>query len=97
MSIDRNRYRLGRVAAVGAASLLTLSLLSLPTSAAETAMWGFTPGRNMANDATGLPQTWNVETGENILWKAALVYSFWVAGPLIWRVVAFGVLCWLLS
>ncbi|MEC7841449.1 MAG: PQQ-binding-like beta-propeller repeat protein [Candidatus Latescibacterota bacterium] len=82
MSIDRNRYRLGRVAAVGAASLLTLSLLSLPTIAAETAMWGFTPGRNMANDATGLPQTWNVKTGENILWKAALGSQTY-AGPLI--------------
>ena len=66
MSIDRISYCLPRVAAVGAAALLSLSLLCLPTSAADTAMWGFTPGRNMVNDATGLPQTWNVKTEKSL-------------------------------
>ncbi|MEM7231846.1 MAG: PQQ-binding-like beta-propeller repeat protein [Planctomycetota bacterium] len=36
-------------------------------------MWGDGPGRNMANrHAKNLPYRWDVETGENIKWKAPL-------------------------
>lgn len=35
-------------------------------------MWGGSPDRNMVSDATGLPSTWDVKTGENIKWVAAL-------------------------
>jgi outer membrane protein assembly factor BamB len=35
-------------------------------------MWGGSPDRNMVSDATGLPTTWDVKTGKNIKWQAAL-------------------------
>jgi outer membrane protein assembly factor BamB len=35
-------------------------------------MWGGTPDRNMVSDATGLPTQWDVKTGKNIKWVAAL-------------------------
>src|SRR5262252_10853643 len=38
----------------------------------EWHMWGGSPDRNMVSDATGLPTTWDVKTGKNIKWVAAL-------------------------
>jgi outer membrane protein assembly factor BamB len=38
----------------------------------EWAMWGGSPDRNMVSDATGLPTSWDVKTGRNIKWVAAL-------------------------
>ncbi len=38
----------------------------------EWAMWGGSPDRNMVSDATGLPTEWDVKTGKNIKWVAAL-------------------------
>ncbi|HUF48415.1 MAG TPA: PQQ-binding-like beta-propeller repeat protein [Vicinamibacterales bacterium] len=38
----------------------------------EWAMWGGSPDRNMVSDATGLPTDWDVKTGKNIKWVAAL-------------------------
>ena len=35
-------------------------------------MWGGSPDRNMVSDAKGLPTTWDVKTGANIKWVAAL-------------------------
>jgi outer membrane protein assembly factor BamB len=35
-------------------------------------MWGGAPDRNMVSDATGLPTTWDVKTGQNIKWVASL-------------------------
>jgi outer membrane protein assembly factor BamB len=35
-------------------------------------MWGGSSDRNMVSDATGLPTTWDVKTGRNIKWVAAL-------------------------
>jgi outer membrane protein assembly factor BamB len=35
-------------------------------------MWGGSPDRNMVSDATGLPTEWDVKTGKNIKWVAAL-------------------------
>jgi outer membrane protein assembly factor BamB len=35
-------------------------------------MWGGSPDRNMVSGATGLPTTWDVKTGKNIKWVAAL-------------------------
>src|SRR6187431_2918635 len=35
-------------------------------------MWGGSPDRNMVSDATGMPTTWDVKTGQNIKWVAAL-------------------------
>jgi outer membrane protein assembly factor BamB len=35
-------------------------------------MWGGSPDRNMVSDAKGLPTDWDVKTGKNIKWVAAL-------------------------
>lgn len=61
-------------------SLLGVALLA-STAAAQDAktpkkgdwpMWGGSPDRNMVSDETGMPTSWNVKTGENILWSAPL-------------------------
>lgn len=38
----------------------------------EVGMFGNTPSRNMAAEATGLPTTWDPETGLNVLWSQPL-------------------------
>jgi outer membrane protein assembly factor BamB len=38
----------------------------------EWPMWGGSPDRNMVSDATGLPTTWDVKSGRNVKWVAAL-------------------------
>jgi outer membrane protein assembly factor BamB len=61
----------------------SLSLIALVVAAQLTStgagkgvtdwhMWGGSPDRNMVSDATGLPITWDVKTGKNIKWQAAL-------------------------
>jgi outer membrane protein assembly factor BamB len=35
-------------------------------------MWGGTPQRNMVSAAKGLPETWDVQTGSHMKWKAEL-------------------------
>jgi outer membrane protein assembly factor BamB len=61
----------------------SLSLIALVVAAQLTStgagkgvtdwhMWGGSPDRNMVSDATGLPITWDVKTGKNIKWTAAL-------------------------
>jgi len=69
-----------RVGILFSAALATVCVLSVSASqqAAGTKgvtswpMWGGSPDRNMVSDATGLPTTWDVKTGENIKWVAAL-------------------------
>ncbi|HZL93286.1 MAG TPA: hypothetical protein VFB99_06565, partial [Vicinamibacterales bacterium] len=58
---------------------LVLSALALQSASAQGAkgvkdwpMWGGSPDRNMVSDATGLPTEWDVKTGKNIKWVAAL-------------------------
>ena len=59
----------------GTAALIAL-VQTVPTGAGkgvtEWSMWGGSPDRNMVSDATGLPTTWDVKTGRNIKWVAAL-------------------------
>jgi outer membrane protein assembly factor BamB len=60
--------------------VLVALVASFQTSSAQTSgkglkewpMWGGTPDRNMVSDATGLPTDWDVKTGKNIKWVAAL-------------------------
>jgi outer membrane protein assembly factor BamB len=54
--------------------VLALSQSSSPAGKGvkEWPMWGGSPDRNMVSDATGLPTTWDVKTGKNIKWVAAL-------------------------
>lgn len=57
------------------ASCLALALvLALPQQAEAQgySMFGFTRTRNMVSPAKGLPSSWNLETGENVLWVATL-------------------------
>ncbi len=66
---------------VAVAGIIAASTWSRPASAAET-MWGFTPGRNMVSEASNLPSSWNVDSGDNILWTAELGSQTY-AGPLV--------------
>ena len=56
--------------------LSAIALSTAPTGAGKGVtqwnMWGGSPDRNMVSDATGLPSTWDVKTGQNIKWVAAL-------------------------
>jgi outer membrane protein assembly factor BamB len=54
-----------------------LATVVLPGAVAETVpkdvgMYGGTPSRNMVSDETGLPSTWSVSSGENVLWHQPL-------------------------
>ena len=53
--------------------VLTLQVSSAASKGVtDWPMWGGSPDRNMVSDATGLPTTWDVKTGKNIKWVAAL-------------------------
>jgi outer membrane protein assembly factor BamB len=61
--------------AVTGAALIVLSPLALTSASkgiTDWPMWGGSPDRNMVSDATGLPTVWDVKTGKNIKWVAAL-------------------------
>jgi len=45
--------------------------IAAPASA-EWPMWGGSPDRNMVSDETGLPESWDVETGRGVRWTAEL-------------------------
>ncbi len=55
---------------------------ALGGSAQETAMWGFTPGRNLAVEERGLPQEWDPASGLNVKWTTPLGSQTY-AGPVI--------------
>ena len=61
-------------AALVAACALTISARQMAGTKGVTSwpMWGGSPDRNMVSDAKGMPTTWDVKTGENIKWVAAL-------------------------
>lgn len=52
--------------------LTALLVAGLPALAQETAMFGNTPSRNMVSGETGLPSSWDVDSGENLKWSAEL-------------------------
>ena len=58
----------------GAVALLAVPLLAagLPAAASEIGMFANSPSRNMVSDATGLPSSWDPESGENVKWKQQL-------------------------
>ena len=55
-----------------AAALAGVADAAVPSAAGDWPMWGGTPSRNMVADATGLPAEWDVDTGANVKWVAAL-------------------------
>jgi len=69
------RHLLLKKLAVAGAALIALSPLVLSSASkgvTDWPMWGGSPDRNMVSDATGLPTVWDVKTGKNIKWVAAL-------------------------
>jgi outer membrane protein assembly factor BamB len=53
--------------------LLAILLAAASASvSADWPMWGGTPSRNMVSPLTGLPSKWDVKTGQNVKWVAAL-------------------------
>lgn len=59
---------------ISAAAVLALAALPPAAGAEEPAiaMFGGGPSRNMASSETGLPATWDSETGANVLWMQPL-------------------------
>ena len=62
--------------------LLTVLIVSVIPADAETAMWGFTPSRNLVSDEKNLPEEWDAKTGLNVKWTATLGSQTY-AGPVI--------------
>lgn len=48
----------------------------------ERGMFGITPSRNMVSDETNLPERWDIKTGLNVKWQAALGSQCY-AGPVV--------------
>ena len=76
-----------QISIAGAIALISVSALMFPANvfsdhAEDTAMWGFTPSRNLVSDETDLPEKWDPKSGENIKWKAELGSQSY-AGPVI--------------
>ncbi|RMH20791.1 MAG: hypothetical protein D6696_07310 [Acidobacteria bacterium] len=61
---------------------LAAVLIAGQLHASEQAMFGNTPSRNMVSAETGLPSSWDVDTGENVLWSQP-VGSQSYAGPVV--------------
>jgi outer membrane protein assembly factor BamB len=59
-----------------------IALCGVSGLAAETAMFGGDPSRNMVSKEKGLPAKWDPETGENIKWVADLGSQSY-GGPLV--------------
>src|SRR3990172_1173385 len=51
---------------------LGITLFPLLASPADQPQWGQNPSHNMVSEETGLPATFNLETGENIKWSVEL-------------------------
>ncbi len=62
--------------------VLLFILVAMPIYATESTLWGGTPQRNMVSAATGLPSTWDPQSGKHIKWTAALGSQSY-GGPLI--------------
>ena len=79
------------LATLSLAATALVAMTSGPGSAAgmpagqsgQAAMFGNTPSRNMVSEETGLPGEWDVATGMNVKWSAA-VGSQAYSGPLIY-------------
>ena len=78
MSAEKNFLTSGpRRVAVVASLVLLLVVIAAPGALGgngdgDWPMWGGSPDRNMISTMTGLPESWDVGSGENVRWKAAL-------------------------
>lgn len=57
---------------LGLVALVQMSSSGASKGVTDWPMWGGSPDRNMVSDATGLPTDWDVKTGKNVKWVAAL-------------------------
>ena len=65
--------------------MLCLWLEFSPLQAQKKAsMFGGTPSRNMVSSEKNLPSNWNLESGENVLWKQALGTQSY-GGPVVFE------------
>jgi outer membrane protein assembly factor BamB len=51
---------------------ITIAVTYAATDSKESSMFGFTPSRNMVSTETGLPEKWDIKSGENVLWSAKI-------------------------
>lgn len=70
-------------ASMAGAGLLAAQGLSL-TETNDYAMFGNSRSRNMVSPEKGLPERWNVQTGENVLWAADLGSQAY-GGPVVYK------------
>ncbi len=63
-------------------SLVVIGTTGRAAAQDEIAMFGNTPSRNMVSDETGVPESWDPRTGENILWTQP-VGSQAYGGPVV--------------
>ena len=65
-------------------TLAVALLVMAPTflAAQEVAMYGGTPSRNMVSSETGLPATWDIDSGANVLWRQPAGSQSY-AGPVV--------------
>ncbi len=68
--------------AILAAAVVPLGLTA-SLAGEEPAMFGNTPSRNMVSSEKGLPATWDVESGANVLWSAKLGSQAY-GGPVVY-------------
>ena len=72
---QNSNYRLLFLASLTSALAIAL-VVNYPSHAADATgdwpMWGGTPDRNMVSPMTGLPETWDVTSNENLKWVANL-------------------------
>src|SRR5262245_39965804 len=74
--------RLPALVAGAAAVLGSFAVVAADRGAEPPAMFGGTPSRNMVSSETGLPSTWDIESGKNIKWHQKLGSQTY-AGPVI--------------
>ncbi|MEM9291191.1 MAG: PQQ-binding-like beta-propeller repeat protein [Acidobacteriota bacterium] len=77
-----NASTLSLSAALAAACALLLLAVPAGADTVERAMFGGTPDRNMVSDETGLPESFDVDAGDNVLWVQP-VGSQSYAGPVV--------------
>jgi outer membrane protein assembly factor BamB len=81
--MNRTRLPLALLFAAAGAGVLVAQGLSLAESE-DYSLFGNTRSRNMVSPAKGLPERWNVETGENVLWVAELGSQAY-GGPVLYK------------
>jgi outer membrane protein assembly factor BamB len=64
--------QMGRFSAALTLAFALVSARAGDPGTGDWPMWGGTPDRNMVSNARGLPTSWDIQTGRNVKWVAAL-------------------------